>query len=214
MEERIKLAAIDDDPYDCEIVKDILSGHKQKFAFYFKTTIPEFKDLVISINPDIVLIDVYLPFKNQGLEVIKWIKESHPSIKAIVYSGKSMEILEAILWGADSFISKLEIEKLPLAIKEVYDHGIYISPKNSKLLIEQVKEHEKKFRELLDIGLTSKEMLNLNTLLEEKNNVKAAQKLESNLHTFKSQNTRILKKFKKRRMRDVLNEFGKFLKNA
>ena len=113
---------------------------------------------------------------------------------------------------ADGFIAKDEIELLLAAINAVMSGGVYISPKNTKRLGRQIRENEKSFQELLDKDLTPKEKINLRTLAKEPSTKGAASESRTNLSTFKSRNTNILRKFGMETINDVLQKFGKYFK--
>ncbi len=207
-----KVALIDDDNGVCSMVEDVLKSGSHKYDFKFSNTIPGFKSLVTSFKPVIAFIDIYLPYEGQGFEALKWLKAEQPHIKTVVFTTQTHEILEAVLNNADGFISKDEVELIPQVIQFVFDQGIYMSPKNTRVLVQKMREHESTFKELLGMDLTPRDKVNLEALVKEKTNQRAAQKLGENINTFKSQNTRILKKFKTNRMQNILGRFGRFFK--
>ncbi len=57
-------------------------------------------------NPDVALLDVYLPDGN-GIEVCRDIKSRHPEMKCVILTGAGDEaFVEALLAGADGYMSK------------------------------------------------------------------------------------------------------------
>ncbi len=78
-------------------------------------------ELLKKIKPDAMFLDIKMP-KLQGLETLKNIKRSHPSLPVIVVSGyQSVEIAqEAIKFGASNYIPKpFESRQILKAVEEV-----------------------------------------------------------------------------------------------
>lgn len=101
---------------------------------------PSLLERLKSAKPDIVLLDVEMPFMT-GQELFGKIKQSHPTIKIIIISAFFHEsaILEYIRKGANSFLPKnSSIEKVVEAIHTVYEQGAYYDNKVSIILAKEV----------------------------------------------------------------------------
>jgi DNA-binding NarL/FixJ family response regulator len=58
-----------------------------------------------SLNPDVILMDIQMPFCS-GLEATRKIKSEFPNKKVIILTVHTDELSEAILAGASSFLLK------------------------------------------------------------------------------------------------------------
>ncbi len=101
---------------------------------------PQLLDRLKSAKPDIVLLDIEMPFMT-GAELFGKLKQGYPNIKIIIISAFSHEsaILEYIRKGANSFLPKnSSIEKVVEAIKTVYEQGAYYDNKVSIILAKEI----------------------------------------------------------------------------
>ena len=88
------------------------------------------KEVIARTIPDLVLLDISLKFSN-GLDLIKFVKSSYPSIFVLVLSlHEASAYAERVLQiGARGFVSKAEaVDNMLLAVREVLAGGIYVSP--------------------------------------------------------------------------------------
>ena len=72
----------------------------------------EFMNIVRGNEVDLAFIDVNLPDAN-GLALLSWVKHKKPSIRVVMFSGDTSQcvVIEAKELGADSFLSKFELDK-------------------------------------------------------------------------------------------------------
>ncbi|MCP9750398.1 response regulator [Ferruginibacter sp. HRS2-29] len=88
-------------------VSEIISELDCVMSVSVATTYEEAVKKISLLQPDIVLLDIYLKDKS-GLELLEFIKRSHPSIKAIMLTNQSSDnyknLCEKI--GSDHFIDK------------------------------------------------------------------------------------------------------------
>ncbi len=99
---------------------------------------------VISFNPDIVLLDIWMPGED-GISVLEKIKKLEPSISVIIMSGHGTieTAVKAIKFGAFDFLEKpLQFEKLLVLLDRAYE-----------------------FKELKDENIFLKDQLHLETTL-------------------------------------------------
>ena len=95
-----------------------------------------------SVNPDIAVVDISME-GGSGLELIKDIKASHPSVMVIVLSmhDETLYAERAIRAGARGYIMKREATKGVLqAIRNVLAGKIYLSDKMAMTLAERFVE--------------------------------------------------------------------------
>ena len=103
--EKLNILIIDDEIRLLQELEEFLSGKKYKI---FEATKPSEAFVILEKNTiDIVLLDIKLP-EMSGLEVLKRIKKSHPSIEIIMMSGHGdMDtVIEAMRYGATDYFQK------------------------------------------------------------------------------------------------------------
>ncbi len=95
-------------------------------------------ELMKSVNPDVVLMDISMPGLN-GLEVAAKARKENPKIKIVFLSMHCSEeyILRALKAGAVGYVSKdAETCELELAIRSAAKGGTFLSPSVSSKVIE------------------------------------------------------------------------------
>ncbi|MDZ4850597.1 MAG: response regulator transcription factor [Pirellulaceae bacterium] len=99
----------------------------------------EAMSLIKQINPHLIIIDISLK-SGHGIELIKRIKSSHPSIKMLVSSGfqESLYAERALRAGAFGYLNKQDSgEKVIEAIRTVLRGERYVSPEITQRLVSQ-----------------------------------------------------------------------------
>ena len=66
--------------------------------------------LIKTLNPDVVILDISMPHKN-GLEVLKEVRQEDSTVKIIMFTAESSEILKktCLELGADHFLNKSDL---------------------------------------------------------------------------------------------------------
>jgi DNA-binding NarL/FixJ family response regulator len=96
-------------------------------------------ELVRTAKPDLVIVDLSLK-SSQGLDLIKKVAASAPSIKMLVSSmyDESLYAERALRAGAMGYVNKQEMsEKILDAIRCVLDGKIYLSPVMTERLLQR-----------------------------------------------------------------------------
>ena len=113
-----KVLIVDDDENICEVIDMYLksSGYNTKIASNGK----EAQELYLSYNPDIVLLDVMIPYID-GIDVLKWIrKQKETPVIMITAKGDTFDKVLALEIGADDYIVKpFEPKELLARVKAV-----------------------------------------------------------------------------------------------
>jgi DNA-binding response OmpR family regulator len=113
---------VDDDPQMLRLLRDVieLDGHRALLAEDGEIALGYFKENM----PDLVITDILMPNK-EGLEFISEVRELHPSLKIIAYSGGGSSDPESYLefasgMGADRVFTKpMPLAELRAQIKQL-----------------------------------------------------------------------------------------------
>jgi DNA-binding NarL/FixJ family response regulator len=85
----------------------------------------------LALKPDIVVLDVGLPGLN-GIEVLKQLTSSLPSVKVLVFSGRGSpgNIRELLVAGAQSYVDKMDgFSEFRKALEIIAAGGTFIGPR-------------------------------------------------------------------------------------
>jgi DNA-binding NtrC family response regulator len=123
MVRRHSILIVDDEPSVCFLLKEELSELKQ-FSISTVNDGAEAINLLQKQPIDVVLLDVRMPRMN-GLEVLKYIKENHPTIQVIMLTNYAevKTAIEATKLGAYDFVSKpYNREELLATVNRAVEH--------------------------------------------------------------------------------------------
>ncbi len=113
-----KVLIVDDDENISEVIDMYLksSGYNTKIALNGK----EAQELYLDYNPDIVLLDVMIPYMD-GIDILKWIrKQKETPVIMITAKGDTFDKVLALEIGADDYIVKpFEPKELLARVKAV-----------------------------------------------------------------------------------------------
>ncbi len=143
----LKILFIEDLPSDVDLA--VLGLRKEKLKFDF-TTVCTRVDLIKALEdfkPDIIISDYLMPSFN-GLQALKVVKEFDPDIPFILFTGSVNEetAAECIKSGAEDYVIKEHMTRLPFALKEALEQkSIRTEKKASELLL---KENEEKLQSI------------------------------------------------------------------
>lgn len=157
----------------------------------------EVLDMLPNILPDLILLDINMP-KMNGLETIKYIKQSYPAVKTVMLSGYFDDaiIKEAKAKGANGYLLKSSNkEELIQTIRMVYSGSSFTTPihdgdasgqfiANDKFLQQfNLTRREKEIMQLIKQGMTNQEIaqnLHLSVYTVETHRKNIMQKLKLN----------------------------------
>ncbi|MFD2201164.1 response regulator [Shivajiella indica] len=147
-------------------------------------------------NPDMILLDLYMPQMN-GLEFLEYVQEERPGMKILVTSMQPSEtnIFLTRKLGAHGFIAKdSSLKKMLLAVKEVLNGDFYF-PEEGKSLgsFDRVDLTIKKLCKKFEISRSEVKILDM--LLDQKKNKEIAQELHLSPMTVKTHRKNIYRKF-------------------
>lgn len=102
-------------------------------------------DKVASCKPDLILMDIDMPYVN-GIEGVKLIRKEYPTLKILMQTvfDDNDKIFSAICAGADGYILKqTPPNKLLDGMREVMEGGVPMSPSIAKKVLTLVKKQDK-----------------------------------------------------------------------
>ncbi|MFQ6337015.1 response regulator [Bacillus sp. AF62] len=149
-------------------------------------------------NPDVILMDLYMP-EMDGVEATVYIKKEYPNVKVIVLTSFSDQahVLPALRAGASGYILKdVEPDQLVEAIRSAYKGNIQLHPDIANALLSQtlpVEEKEEEHSIQVDV-LTARENEVLQLLAKGMSNKEIASVLVITEKTVKAHVSSILSK--------------------
>ena len=147
----LKILFIEDLPSDVDLA--VLELRKEKIKFEYKTVCNR-RDLIEALKvfiPDIIISDYKMPAFN-GLQALKIIQELTPDIPFILCTGSVNEetAVECIKAGAQDYIIKEHMTRLPFAVKEALDQKSIQKEKYAADLL--LKESEEKLESIFRVA--------------------------------------------------------------
>jgi DNA-binding NarL/FixJ family response regulator len=142
---------------------------RQGFRAYLETGESEFRvlgeasngvellQLIKQSTPDIVLLDLEMPFMN-GIETLGVLSEEYPSVKVIILSSHYNEFLmaELMIAGASGYLPKNCFgDELFETIRKVYDEGYFFNGSVSRQVVSTLIS-DRKIQYLISENILSK----------------------------------------------------------
>ena len=156
---------------------------------------------------DVLLLDIDMP-KENGLVVLRRVKNEFPSIRVLVLSMHPEEIyaVNCLKSGAMGYIGKnAPVEEILAAIRKVNDGGIYISEKLSERMAYQRRSGANAAQRRLYKRLSIREIEVLKLLTSGKKNKQVAEELGINEKTVSTYKARLLRKLNVSNMVELIN---------
>ncbi len=175
-----KILIVEDDSSMQEELKDLLEN-----ASYDALILNDFlhaKEYILKTNPDLVLLDVNIPYLNGELLLKELRKES--SVPVIILTSRASEIDEvlSISYGADDFITKpYNPTILLLRIQNVFKRVNQVKDKLKYRDLDVYQNRGVLTKDNLRIELTKNEMIIFLYLLNNQNRIVSRDELMSEL---------------------------------
>lgn len=144
MKSKIKIVIIEDHALVREGIKSIINKNRDMEIIEEADNIVEGYNIVIKLNPDILLLDISLHGLS-GLELAKKLLKRIPELKIIIITmySKIEYILESIEFGAKGYLLKeTSSENLIQCIRKVLEGEIYIDSYISNKVIKSLINKE------------------------------------------------------------------------
>ena len=150
-ENPLRILFIEDLPSDVDLA--VLELRKEKLIFEY-TTVCTRVDLIKALKkfrPGLIISDYMLPSFN-GLQALKEVKEFNPEIPFILCTGSINEetAVECIKAGAEDYVIKEHMTRLPFAVKEVLEQQRIQSEKRAAELL--LKENKEKLQSIFSVA--------------------------------------------------------------
>ena len=144
---QLKILFIEDLPSDVDLA--VLELRKEKLIFEY-TTVCSRVDLVKALKefkPEVIISDYMMPSFN-GLQALKESRKICPDVPFILCTGSVNEetAVECIKEGAQDYVIKEHITRLPFAVKEALEQVIINNEKRASELL--LKENEEKLQSI------------------------------------------------------------------
>ena len=175
-----KILIVEDDSSMQEELKDLLEN-----ASYDALILNDFlhaKEYILKTNPDLVLLDVNIPYLNGELLLKELRKES--SVPVIILTSRASEIDEvlSISYGADDFITKpYNPTILLLRIQNIFKRVNQVKDKLKYRDLDVYQNRGVLTKDNLSIELTKNEMIIFLYLLNNQNRIVSRDELMSEL---------------------------------
>lgn len=152
----LRILVVDDEPDIRHLVSEILEDEGYQVSMAENASVA--KMLKVSINPDLILLDIWMP-DTDGITLLKeWLAEDKPLCPVIMMSGHgSVEAaVEATRLGAFDFLEKpLSLAKLLLIVEKALEAGklnaglrqpvqIDVEPVGKSATVARIKEQAKR----------------------------------------------------------------------
>ncbi|SOE20516.1 DNA-binding response regulator, NarL/FixJ family, contains REC and HTH domains [Spirosomataceae bacterium TFI 002] len=163
---KIRIALVDDHHLFRVGLEQILSTIDDFEIVFQASNGQEFIDLYVKNKIDVVLLDISMPELN-GMEVTEMLrKQGNDDLKIIILSMHAEDkfILHLMEIGANGYLLKdTDPDEVELAIRKVYDEGIYFTEYVGRLLLNKamVQSRKQPFNYKVDLSFRELEVIEL-----------------------------------------------------
>ncbi len=198
----IRVAIVDDHPFFRQGVRDVLAAHGNINVIAEAGDGPTALELLPTVQPDVVLMDVSLPGMN-GLRVMRTLKSRHPQMRFIILTAYDDEeqIYHAIRRGASAYFAKDVAPDQLIRTIEAVAQGYYViagrrmsEQEAEQWLLEKYRRYGVSPEDAIFSPLTPREMEILELIIEGLSNRGIAYRLGISQQTVKNHVTSILAK--------------------
>ncbi len=145
MNEKIKLAIVDDEALLVMLLNDFFSKHEQIEVVTTATDGEEFLSnlKLLENTPDVILLDLQMKGMN-GIETMTVLKQNYPDLKIIVVSShyKKSFMGYMLKLGVNAFLPKgVEPQLLSEAVKEAFTRGYFFMDEQIEVMRRQISSN-------------------------------------------------------------------------
>ena len=193
--EKIRIMLADDHPLFIEGLSMMLRREPDFELCGIANNGREVLEMLPTTKPDLILLDINMP-KMNGLETIKYIRQSYPSVKIVMLSGYFDEaiIKEAKIKGANGDLLKSsQRDELIHTIKMVYSGALFATPQHDQPAPGEFLVNDKF---LAQFNLTKRERELIQLIKNGMTNQDIAQNLHLSVYTVETHRKNIMQKLK------------------
>lgn len=194
--DKLQVYLVDDHQFVLDGVNLLLMGVDNLEVAGMANNGDELESLIAEKAPDVIVMDIRMPGRT-GIEMTAKLKQSHPEIRILVFSGNTPdeEILAALEAGADGFLPKnAKRDELITALQTVAGGKVYYSASVTRLVMQQMQQLRKKQEAPPKIELTEREIEIIQAFAEGLRYKEIADKLHISPNTVESHKVKILRK--------------------
>ncbi|UJF34220.1 response regulator transcription factor [Paenibacillus hexagrammi] len=203
MSEPIRVLLVEDDPDWIEGIKWVIEKTEDIILLGSVSTKADAMHLMRHVEVDVVLLDIMLHNKADGLDAIQDMLEMKPGIHVIMLSSMDDEqmVWESFVMGACNYIMKSsQYKDIPVAIREAHNNQAGIHASAAVIVRNQFQRIRK---EKISRLLTNQERKILSYVYLGKKTAEIKDLLTIEEHTVENYITSINKKFKTNRRKDA-----------
>jgi len=152
MEEELKILMLEDVPEDAELLERVLKKEKISFTSLRVDERTKFMEALVDFAPDVILSDHSLPQFN-SIEALEICQSMQLDVPFIVVTGSVSEefAVNCIKRGADDYVLKSNLSRLPVAIKfSLMQHEMQRKRKQDEESLRRQNEELTKINRELD----------------------------------------------------------------
>lgn len=208
--DKIKISIVE----DLEVIRTGLSAiinmSSDFTVLHSFETAEEALPVILSHPPDILIMDIHLPGRMNGIECIKKIKEKKSDIRFMMFTiyENSDTVFQSLEAGATSYLLKsTPPSKILESLKELYEGG---SPMNAEIAKKLVLRFQEVADHMNEFHLTEKERQILNLVSKGYLYKEIANELNNSINTIKQHIRHIYEKLHVQNKAEAINKI--FLK--
>jgi len=149
-EKTLRILFAEDNPNDFELARREIKKEKIDFTCRVVETETEFKKMLTDFKPDIVISDYAMPVFD-GMRALEITRSKPRHIPFIILTGSMNEetAVACMKAGADDYVIKEKIKRLPFAVIEAIEFNEI--RKQKRVADQKLRDSEKRFRELAEM---------------------------------------------------------------
>ena len=165
-----------------------------------------------ALNPSITLMDIQMETRVAGLDAIRLIREHNPASKVIILTIHNRDdlIFKAYTAGAMDYIIKTSpVEDILKSIRAAHNNSLLLRPEIANKIMEEsqrISEKQSKMKNVLKVmmKISNTEFEIIRMIFDNYSYREIAEHRCVEETTIRSEIYRLLKKFNKKRMKDVI----------
>jgi DNA-binding NarL/FixJ family response regulator len=213
--EKIKILIAEDESEIRNYFKGIIDRTDDMEVIGIASDGEEARRIALETRPDIVLMDIQMKTRTDGIDATEKISKDAPEIKIIIITihNRDSILFRAYAAGAMDYIIKTDpVENIISSIRAVQANSLMLRPEMAGRIIAEsrrIHEEQNKMKEVLKVmmAITNTELEIIRLVNDGATYREIAEKRFVEETTIRSEIHWILKKFGKKRMKDLIELF-------